>query len=173
LEKLLPELGYVPDDGALVMTGRLAGDVATSGGDVVDDGYPVHVLSKPLAGWLTAYLTVGEIAVKHHGAAAEILRNIRRPAGFAVASDEHGSPAAVGFAVEEDGWIGMFGVVTRTDQRRRGIGRRLIHSLLNWGRAGGAKNAYLQVVHSNEPAQSLYRQFDFAPAYAYRYWRKQ
>jgi len=174
LERLLPEIGYVPDDGALVMIGPTLVRVMTAsdGSKSGEIEVPIRVHAHPTADWLSAYLSVGEIAAKHHDAAAQIVRNIRRPAAFAVALDEMKSPAAVGFAVENDGWIGLFGIVTRQDQRRRGVGRRLVRRLMSWGRGAGASRAYLQVMHNNEPALSLYRQLGYEPAYEYRYWRK-
>jgi ribosomal protein S18 acetylase RimI-like enzyme len=174
LEQLLPEIGYVADEGALVMTGRISNSGATPGDVALNGDHDgLRLYTTPTANWLSAYLSVGEIATKHHDAAAQVVHNIRRPAAFAVALDNASIPAAVGLAVEEDGWIGMFGIVTRPDQRRRGLGKRMVRRLLAWGVSVGASNAYLQVMHANEPAQLLYRQLGFAPVYEYRYWRKQ
>jgi GNAT superfamily N-acetyltransferase len=84
----------------------------------------------------------------------------------AVLEDE--VPMAAGLAVVEDGHVGLFDVVTREGQRRRGHARTIVAALLRWGWEQGARQSYLQVDEGNAPAIALYRGFGFAPVY--RYW---
>ena len=77
-------------------------------------------------------------------------------------------PMAAGLAVVEDGHVGLFDVVTREGQRRRGHARTIVAALLRWGWEQGARQSYLQVDEGNAPAIALYRGFGFAPVY--RYW---
>ena len=76
---------------------------------------------------------------------------------------------ACGIAVVESGWVGLFGLVTELDMRRRGLGRRLTKALLESGAAAGAKTAYLQVEADNDPALRLYESLGFRDVYQYWY----
>jgi len=86
----------------------------------------------------------------------------------AVAMLESGTPVATGLAILEDGHVGLFDVVTRESERRRGRARTIVAALLRWGWEQGARHSYLQVDEANAPAIALYRNFGFAPVY--RYW---
>ncbi|MGE0357517.1 MAG: GNAT family N-acetyltransferase [Burkholderiales bacterium] len=81
---------------------------------------------------------------------------------------EGGVAVAVGLAILEDGHVGLFDVVTREGQRRRGLARAMVKALLRWGLERGARSAYLQVEADNAPALALYKGFGFE--LAYRYW---
>ena len=85
-----------------------------------------------------------------------------------VAVLEAGAPMATGLAIVEDGHVGLFDVVTREGERRRGFARTIVAALLRWGWEQGARRAYLQVEEGNDPAVALYKGFGFA--HAYRYW---
>ncbi len=80
-----------------------------------------------------------------------------------------GHPLAWGLAVAEQGWVGIFDIVTRPEARRRGFARKMVASLLAWGRATGATKAYLQVVADNDAGIGLYGALGFVEAYRYHY----
>src|SRR3569833_2326798 len=80
----------------------------------------------------------------------------------------NGEICAVGLAVAEGEYVGLFDIVTAASERNRGFGRRIVTALLLWGRANGAARAHLAVVCDNAPALRLYARFGFAEAY--RYW---
>lgn len=80
--------------------------------------------------------------------------------------------AAVGLAVVEANYIGLFDIVVSPDFRRQGMGHTLVESLLTWGKAQGADTAYLQVVTNNHPALTLYADLGFETHHRYWYWRK-
>lgn len=86
----------------------------------------------------------------------------------ALAIVEDGQVVATGLTIVEDGWAGLFDIVTDHRVQRRGHGRRLVQALLQAGWEMGARQAYLQVSADNAPARALYRQFGFAERY--RYW---
>ncbi len=90
------------------------------------------------------------------------------PRRFAVAAVD-GAVAGLGLGVVVDGALGVFDVLTVTEQRRRGVASAVVRSLLAWGRGSGADVAYLQVASANAPAVALYERFGFRPAYAYAY----
>jgi ribosomal protein S18 acetylase RimI-like enzyme len=78
-------------------------------------------------------------------------------------------PVACGLAVLDHDLVGLFNLVTAKPHRRRGYGMALTSSLLAWGVAQGARNAYLQVVRTNLQARALYQKLGFTDAYAYWY----
>ena len=97
---------------------------------------------------------------------SEIVSRIRQPVGFATLSlDEEN--VAWGMAVAERGYVGLYDIVVAPDLRGLGLSRRLVTSLMAWGRDQGARRAYLQVRESNEVARTLYRSLGFADAYHY------
>ncbi len=78
-----------------------------------------------------------------------------------LAIEEGGRVVATGLVIVEDDCAGLFDIVTHEAARRRGHARALVASLLAAARELGARHAYLQVEHGNEPAVRLYRQFGF------------
>ncbi|MGE5616563.1 MAG: GNAT family N-acetyltransferase [Bacillota bacterium] len=87
----------------------------------------------------------------------------------AVILEEEGRVVATGLTIVEDGFAGLFDIVTHTEARRRGHARRVVATLLAFGHAMGARHAYLQVESGNTPARLLYKQFGFAERYCYWY----
>lgn len=83
--------------------------------------------------------------------------------------EEGGTPVAFGMGVVERGRIGLFDILTAPAARGRGLGGRVVETLLAWGRAHGAAAAYLQVTEDNAPALAIYRRLGFTPAYPYWY----
>ncbi len=82
---------------------------------------------------------------------------------------EDGAVVATGLTIVEDGWAGLFDIVTDSRVQRRGHGRRLVQALLQAGLELGAHKSYLQVSADNLPARALYRRFGFAEQYLYWY----
>jgi N-acetylglutamate synthase len=86
-----------------------------------------------------------------------------------VAIRDRGTIIAVGLVVVERGYAGIFDVVVAPSHRRQGIGTHLVRHMLQWARRYGARQAYLQVVDDNVPAQRLYANLGFRDAYSYWY----
>lgn len=72
-----------------------------------------------------------------------------------------------GLAVADRGYVGLYDLVVAEAARGRGAGSRMIAALLGWGRAQGARRAYLQVREPNVGARALYRRHGFRDAYRY------
>lgn len=85
--------------------------------------------------------------------------------------EEPESTLAVGLGVIRDQHLFLGEIATRATARRRGVARRLVESLLEWGAASGATRAMLQVVCTNGPALALYRKLGFEEQY--RYWYRE
>lgn len=83
----------------------------------------------------------------------------------------HGAagPLAVGFAVCDAGFVGLFSLVTAPAARRCGVGTAIVHALLEAARERGAREAYLQVEADNSAGCALYARCGFARHHGYHY----
>lgn len=118
--------------------------------------------------WLDAYCRMsGPQAEKGRQTHAQILRAILPARGFATITVE-GRIVACGLGVFQDGWIGLYDIVTDSAYRRQGHGLELVQALLAWGKDHGAQRGYLQVMLDNPPALALYARLGYREAY--RYW---
>lgn len=118
-------------------------------------------------GWEEVNSAAGGHWAAAPAAFAALLQRIEGEVGFVTLTSDR-TPAAAGLAVAGEGTVGIFEIGTHPNYRRRGLGRRLVHSLLAWGAARGAELAYLQVMTANDPALALYATLGFREAY--RYW---
>lgn len=80
-----------------------------------------------------------------------------------------GETVAVGFAVLERGWAGIYGMATAEAWRRRGLGGALLGALVIEARSRSAHHLYLQVEVDNVAAQALYRGLGFTRSHGYHY----
>lgn len=171
LDAVLARRGFVRSDDVVVMTMPFVARPST----VVDPR--VAVSTKVTAAWLAGLRACGgydEARVREIG---ESLGRLRLPfaafglvgAGSTRDVDADARPMAVGLAVRDGAWLGLFDVAVAPDHRRSGLGRAITTSMLAWGRAAGAERAYLQVHSLNEPAIALYHDLGFAEAYRYHY----
>ena len=128
---------------------------------------PARLEAHPSEEWQQVNAASGE----HCGPAPrlflELVARIRAPLAFA-SVDDRGETAAVGMGVAQEGWVNVFEIGTHPAHRRRGLARRVLGALLDWGVAQGASRAYLQVMPDNLPALALYESLGFEEAY--RYW---
>ena len=72
-----------------------------------------------------------------------------------------------GMARVQNGCVGIFTMRTAEKSRGKGYASLLMAHLLAWGRAQGARTAFLQVDQSNEAAIAVYQRFGFASRYGY------
>jgi ribosomal protein S18 acetylase RimI-like enzyme len=82
-----------------------------------------------------------------------------------------GEAVACGVVKFEGDAAGLFAVVTAEPARGQGLGRAIVHALLEEARHRAARRVYLQVTATNAPAMALYRRFGFVTAYDYWYRR--
>ena len=101
----------------------------------------------------------------------EALGRIPAPARFARLMVD-GRTAALGACAADGEAVGIFGMRTDPDFRRRGLARRVLDALLAEAAELGARTAYLQVEEANAPAIALYAARGFSTAYRYRYWSR-
>ena len=120
--------------------------------------------------WVDDYCRLNAVAKQHKATMTQMLANIA-PARCAarIALKQEGQVIAVGLGVAENGFVGLFDLVTDEKFRGCGFGRELVLNLLDWGKQNGARRAYLQVMLSNAPALRLYEKLGFRQVYQYWY----
>jgi GNAT superfamily N-acetyltransferase len=161
LDELLGRRGYAREAESLVQTAELAGlPEAPADGATLSD--------RPSEQWLTAYTRLNGVPERHGATMRRVLDAIVPARRFGLL-DVGGQTAAMGLAVADRGWVGLYDVVTAPELRGQGLATRLLLQLLSWAaREAGATRAYLQVTAGNAPALGLYRKLGFSDAY--RYW---
>ena len=78
-------------------------------------------------------------------------------------------PVAIGRAVADDGWTGVFGMATAPGARRRGAARLVLAAIAGWARRQDAPRLYLQVEQSNAAARRVYAAAGFTELATYHY----
>lgn len=157
-ERVLAESGLVDYDPSVCMVADVGGAVER------DSSVRITPVAKP--GWVTdaarAYGGNKSDAAK----LGRIVGSIRQPSAFA-SLEVDGRDVAWGLAVAERGFVGLYDLVVSPDLRSLGLGRRLVTTLMAWGREAGAARAYLQMRVTNTVASALYASLGFAPSYRY------
>jgi len=158
LDRQLETLGYTCEG----LTNVMVADLEPS-----ESVYPVFEEAPP--DWWTAQRALWGIAPNQVDAWRGIVDRIPSPVGFGLVVED-GEPIAAGVAAISGTWLGVFEVVVAPKHRKRGVGRGLTMSLMNWGANRAASKSFLQVVADNEAAIGLYESlgFDFAYPYWYR-----
>jgi GNAT superfamily N-acetyltransferase len=163
LDGLLAERGYRRHSPMSLQTAPTARALQlTEGGALeadVDDG--------PTRPWFDVWK-----AGQRHGDDASgewhLLARVTMPSAYAsVHLDDR--VVAVGRAVADTGWAGVFGMATVPDARGRGGGRAVLRALARWAVAHGADDMYLQVEPDNIPAVPLYGRAGFRELCRYHY----
>ncbi|MGN6330662.1 MAG: GNAT family N-acetyltransferase [Motilibacteraceae bacterium] len=172
-DALLAELGWEARDLTDVLTAPVAASTAAD----LPDGVKLRIYSAPTPAWLARYhyrggpLPDAAAQVLVRGDAVAFLGLAEAGAGpdapllavgrAAVSTDPRGQGA--------EHWVGVAAVDVAPHARRRGLGRAIVAQALRWGAGQGADSAYLQVLTTNEPAQTLYRSMGFTPHHRYHY----
>ena len=98
----------------------------------------------------------------------DMLDRVRQPSVYARAmiGDD---VVAVGRAVADTGWAGVFAMATLPQARGKGAARSVLAALADWADAHGAGRMYLQVERDNIPALRLYGRTGFSEVCGYHY----
>jgi len=135
-------------------------DVLVGAAPAAVDSSPLIVDDHASAQWLDTWARAeGRDDAAAH--AATVFALLAGGAHFARFGDH-----AAGIAVPGDGLCGLFCLAVAPDQRRRGIGERLVRAL---AAHAGEPQVYLQVEASNIAAHALYARLGFERAYGYRH----
>ncbi|MNJ40481.1 putative acetyltransferase [compost metagenome] len=81
----------------------------------------------------------------------------------------HSRAVACGLAVIEQGYVGLYDIVTAKEERNQGHGEQLLLHILKWAEENGAAKSYVLVVQNNAPANRLYEKLNYQHAYTYWY----
>ncbi|WP_199432948.1 GNAT family N-acetyltransferase [Qaidamihabitans albus] len=127
----------------------------------------VRLADRPDRAWFDTWH-----AVHGHGretrAEWDLLGRVRLPCAYACAmiGDD---VVAVGRAVADTGWAGVFGMATLAQARGKGAAREVLAALARWAGANEVGRMYLQVECANVPAVQLYERTGFRELCAYHY----
>jgi ribosomal protein S18 acetylase RimI-like enzyme len=124
---------------------------------------PVRVESRPTGDWFDVWH-----AVHGHGGEWDLLTRVEQPSAYAsvtVGADL----VAVGRAVADDGWAGVFGMATLPRARGKGAAREVLAALADWACTQAADRMYLQVECENDAAVRLYERAGFEEVCGYHY----
>ena len=144
--------------GATIVLGRTEGD-----GRVTKEGRRM---------WERAYASMHGDSTNARArvlAYGRAMHAVRSPAAAVVFPPKAGRSVALGFAVADKGWTGIFGMGTRPESRRQGAATAVLHTLAQWAVEQGAPRLYLQVEEDNDAARTLYERAGFVDTYRYHY----
>jgi N-acetylglutamate synthase len=154
LDDMLAERGYrrhSPVSLQAASTARVLEQVPTGSLRVCVDDRPTR-----------AWVEVWRAASGHGDSRAErdTLARVEPPTAYACAMSGD-DVVAVGRAVADTGWAGVFGMATLPRARGRGAARDVLAALAGWAGAHDADSMYLQVECDNLPALRLYERTGF------------
>jgi GNAT superfamily N-acetyltransferase len=127
----------------------------------------IRVDDRPTDAWFAAWLAVHGTG-GDPGRDRDLLRRVDRPSAYACALTG-AEVVAVGRAVAETGWAGVFGMATLPHARGAGAAARVVAALARWAADHGAVRLYLQVEGDNIAARRLYARAGFAELRGYHY----
>lgn len=129
--------------------------------------FRVRVAPEADEAWLAVLRWTGgpQTSAEHE---ARLLRRVRLPSEYVTVFAGR-EPVAIGRAVADDGWTGVFGMATAPQARRRGAARLVLAAIAAWAGEQGAPRLYLQVEQSNIAAARLYEASGFSEIARYHY----
>jgi N-acetylglutamate synthase len=127
----------------------------------------LRVDDRPTRAWFDGWCA---ITGRSNGSQPEwdLLARVAPPAAYVSALGGDGV-IAVGRAVAETGWAGVFGMGTLPEARGKGAARAVLGALADWAATHGADHMYLQVERANLPARRLYERTGFSDMCGYHY----
>jgi N-acetylglutamate synthase len=128
----------------------------------------VRVSEKLTREWFDTFWSISQSGQKNQQAAWDILGSIALPTAYLWLEDGN-KVVTCALGVLQNGYVGLFDMVTAPDDRRKGYARRVVQTLLNWAKGKGAHTAYLQVMADNDPARAMYSQLGYEEIYQYWY----
>lgn len=178
LDGMLEERGYGIEHATTVMVRRL--DRGTDSGAGTDhesdcssrkeDSGPdftfrVTGIVDPV--WLNALFDLkGEVNPVHRRIVPNMYAAIPKKQ-IPVLVQDGGRTVGTGLGILDRDAVGVYAIHVAEDYRRRGVGSRIVRTILREAAERGAVSAYLQVVSDNAPAKALYRNLGFSDFYRY------
>jgi N-acetylglutamate synthase len=133
-------------------------------------GFPLEIeINQSLnTNWMQDFLRLEQHPMERKSAYEQIFSGISLQTCY-LRIYENGEAIGLGTAVIENDWAGFGNIITSLNHRKKGIGARIVHELTLWSSLNGANQLYLQVMHDNKAAISLYTKLGFAHTYNYHY----
>jgi ribosomal protein S18 acetylase RimI-like enzyme len=158
LDDLLAERGYRHQDAVALL-------VATTAVVAAPPLLHARVDDQPSRAWLDVWHAVygGDADAQW-----ELLRRVEPSSAYASVVRD-GDVIAVGRAVVDTGWAGVFGMATRPEARGSGAARAVLAALGTWASTAHAERMYLQVKRDNARAVRLYRSAGFMESCGFHY----
>ena len=131
--------------------------------------HPVAVVlsERPSRAWVDL-LVRAQDGDGDHAAELRLVERVALRSAYATAHLD-GRPVAVGRAVADDGWAGVFGMATLPEARVRGAGGAVLAALAGWAADLACDGVYLQVLADSAAAVALYRRAGFTQVCRYHY----
>lgn len=158
IDIILTERGYTRESAVTIMIA----DARTLGSD---DG--ADVLEAAPEGWWDLYIEGFSRDAREVAA-----RSADTPLFAGIVRERNTIPAqhdAIGLGIMGGNWLGLFGMYTRPETRKSGLGTRIILALAREAVDRGAFGVYLQVEDDNPVARRLYENLGFRGVYGYHY----
>lgn len=184
LDQLLAERGYEVEAPVHLMVRSLLEETRSTGAVAVRSSLGAEgdagLLGSPLdvsvvdgidEVWATRYASAhgGDESARHRTESYGRMLAELGASAIGASAAISGEPSGVGFGVLEQGWVGIFGMGTALEHRRRGVARAIVAGLLERAAERGATGAYLQVETDNQPAIDLYSALGFVRSHGYHY----
>lgn len=166
LDESLAARGYTVDALTAVQVAHVEEVIklAGSGGRQVD----IQIFETLVDEWIEGYCLVQDGNLNSVPNRRAVLERISLPSVYGLVRVA-GEAAAVGRGVLDQGWLGIFGMVTGADFHRRGYATKILGALSQWAAAQRAKKMYLQVMENNPGAKALYEKVGFKTLYHYHF----
>ncbi len=160
LDDVLAQKGYTVEAPTSVQTFEL--------GDLEAPGCAAKLEPVLSEAWLANQCRLSKTDDRKRRIASRMLQHIVASACYA-SIEVDGSVIACGLGVLENGFLGLFDIVTEEAYRGHGYGKQVMLNLLQWGKQSGARAAHLGVMCNNPPALHLYEKLGFREVYQYWY----
>jgi GNAT superfamily N-acetyltransferase len=165
VDERLAEAGYTGEGESCVLYGPIEDLEAAQDPDV-------KLLDKPNQEWFAAMAALQNHSSEQASIYRRIVGQLAIPAAFAALSDG-GLTAALAYGALHNGLLCYESVITDSNRRRQGWGRRIVSRLAAWARDSGAVGACLEVEARNKPARALYESVGLKKElYRYHYRRE-
>lgn len=163
IDKILNQMGYSYE----ARTNIMLKDISESRMDK-DDREGIIIHRKLKSDWFDAFVSMNRVSGKNISTLEKMLSSIV-PDTYYASIINNEKIVAVGLGVAERGYVGMYDIYVHEEERRKGLGARIMKNIIYEAVQNGCKSSYLQVVDANEGAKRLYEKLGYEKKYSYWY----